>query len=87
MENMGSGPYGAYDMAGNVWEWVTDWYDKLYYNNSPESNPSGPSIGSSHIVRGGSWYNNVRLARSAFRFSYNPHFTNRDDGFRCARLP
>jgi formylglycine-generating enzyme required for sulfatase activity len=56
----GQSPYGAYDMAGNVWEWVHDWHDPAYYLGSPLSNPMGPDSGNppneTRVLRGGSWY-------------------------------
>ena len=42
--------------AGNVWEWVTDYYDEVYYSNSPYENPQGPSSGETKVLRGGSWF-------------------------------
>src|SRR2546426_821053 len=49
----GRSPYGAYEMAGNVWEWVKDYYDENYYKNSPSKNPTGPTNGKERVVRGG----------------------------------
>jgi formylglycine-generating enzyme required for sulfatase activity len=51
----GASPYGALDMAGNVWQWVEDWYGADYYKKSPERNPTGPESGSYRVMRGGSW--------------------------------
>jgi formylglycine-generating enzyme required for sulfatase activity/CHAT domain-containing protein len=63
----GKSYYGALDMAGNVWEWVADWYDVGYYQSSPPENPTGPASGQYHVVRGGSWYNNASDVRSSSR--------------------
>ena len=48
-------PYACFDMAGNVWEWCSDWYDDNYYANCPDRNPRGPSGGANRVIRGGSW--------------------------------
>jgi formylglycine-generating enzyme required for sulfatase activity len=80
---MGASPYGALDMAGNVWEWVNDWFAPDYYKNSPASNPLGPSTGRTHVLRGGSWNLTADLVRSTFRGTH-PSEPNLGIGFRCA---
>ena len=82
----GASLYGALDMAGNVWEWVADWYDDSYYSNSPNNNPEGPSLGEYRVVRGGSWYwdNGEGLVRSARRNQESPVGSYINIGFRCA---
>ncbi|MBI3450060.1 MAG: SUMF1/EgtB/PvdO family nonheme iron enzyme [Acidobacteria bacterium] len=79
----GASPYGAEDMAGNVWEWVRDWYDAGYYAKSPS--PMGPSGGTSRVLRGGSWSNVPRYLRSAYRNSIDPAYRYFYIGFRCAQ--
>jgi formylglycine-generating enzyme required for sulfatase activity len=81
----GASPYGAYDLAGNVWEWVNDWYDENYYSKSPQSNPQGPASGQYRVIRGGSWLNDEYVVRSAIRSWDTPVDTGDPLGFRCAR--
>lgn len=81
----GASPYGALDMAGNVWEWVSDWFSNHYYSVSPYANPQGPESGSYNVVRGGGWYSSWSDLRTAYCSSYYPDFTyGFDVGFRCA---
>jgi len=80
----GASPYGALDMAGNVWEWVNDWHSSSYYSVSPYSNPTGPATGSIKVIRGGSMGENWHHLRSASRNPPPPEAYNDNIGFRCA---
>jgi formylglycine-generating enzyme required for sulfatase activity len=84
----GASPYGGLDMAGNVWEWVNDWWDGNYYNVSPSSNPPGPSSGTYKVSRGGSWYSISHDLRVATRGWFYPDNKYKGIfGFRCAASP
>jgi formylglycine-generating enzyme required for sulfatase activity len=81
----GASPYRALDMAGNVYDWVADWYDTGYYANSPESNPRGPASGDYRVIRGSSWYDDAVYVRAAYRYRDYPDATDHSVGIRCAR--
>jgi formylglycine-generating enzyme required for sulfatase activity len=83
----GASPYGLLDMAGNVWEWVHDWYSSTYNSTLPYDNPTGPDTGTGKVLRGGGWYFNDDLLRVANRDVSYPSNEYSDLGFRCAALP
>lgn len=83
----GVSPYGAYDMVGNVWEWVSDWYHHAYYQVSPYRNPKGPLTGTHRVLRGGCWLNVKYSTRCGHRDNHvsTPDFRIHLGGFRCAQ--
>lgn len=86
----GKSPYGVYDMAGNAWEWVADWYSETYYLdtynlNTPLTNPTGPRSGEYKVLRGGSWHDDATIVTTSNRgWNQLELFYNKDFGFRCA---
>jgi formylglycine-generating enzyme required for sulfatase activity len=82
----GASPYGVMDMAGNVFQWVADWWDPSYYANSPKSNPKGPAGGDFRVLRGGAWDLHRAGALSWERAMFMPPSDGaRVTGFRCAK--
>jgi formylglycine-generating enzyme required for sulfatase activity len=84
----GASPYGAQDMAGNLWEWVNDYYEGGYYDRMPLVDPPGPESGSWRVRRGGSWavlqQSELVLVSPSFRYSNSSTVSSDLIGFRCA---
>ena len=76
--------FGLYDMAGNIAEYVSDWFDRTYYETGPAKNPTGPESGKYKMVRGGAWSDGPRRLTVFFRNWVRPNQTTPNIGFRCA---
>jgi sulfatase modifying factor 1 len=77
--------FGLYDMYGNVYEWCHDYFEEDYYKQSLAQDPHGPASGSSRVLRGGSWLNFTRYARSAYRNRLGADYRDFNLGFRLVR--
>jgi formylglycine-generating enzyme required for sulfatase activity len=84
----GASPYGALDMAGNVMEWVNDWFQDDYYSRSPSNNPPGPTTGTNKVFRGSYWQAGYPTLVVSFRtYGYPPDHSDDSKGFRCVAPP
>lgn len=77
--------YGLFDMSGNVWEWVSDWFSGSYYSESPEQNPAGPANGTFRVFRGGGWHSGPGCTTVHRRNALPSHWVDIAGGFRCVK--
>ena len=81
---LGASPYGALNMAGNVREWVSDWFHEFYYLVAPQVDPQGPPETGRKSLRGGSYLDDANEMRVFNRFDHEPNSPGENRGFRCA---
>ncbi|MFN9826944.1 MAG: formylglycine-generating enzyme family protein, partial [Planctomyces sp.] len=79
-------PFGLFDMAGNTWDWCSDWYSSGYYAKSPAADPAGPASGSSRVVRGGCWNYGPDSVRAGYRGRCDPATVSTASVFACVAL-
>jgi formylglycine-generating enzyme required for sulfatase activity len=77
--------FALLDVLGNVFEWVNDWYDDTYYQNTPTQDPPGATSGQYRVLRGGSWYNSPKSVRVSVRYRSKPELSYNNNGLRCAQ--
>ncbi len=82
---LGQSPFGVHDMAGNVWEWVEDWFDPAFYRRAPAVDPVNREPAEMKVLRGGGWGNDPWGLRATLRHANPPRFGLDMVGFRCAR--
>lgn len=83
----GRSAFGLYNMAGNVFEWVNDWYDPTAYSGASDINPMGPAAGVTKVMRGGSWLSSAEDLKTTQRDLFEPAVARANLGFRCAMTP
>lgn len=83
----GISPFSVFDMAGNAYEWVADWYDSEYYMLSPVENPQGPETGTTRVLRGGSFLHLPQMMYTFSRKDLDPSYADVFTGFRCSQSP